>query len=371
MDVIEADRALGNDHDLSLLEGAGVVVKSGGVPNEAPLAAAARERGIPLWSDAELGYRILAAPIAAVTGTKGKTTTTALLGAMLGAPTAGNIGLALCALDGQVGPDDWIACELSSFQLEHVETFRARVAVLLNLEPDHLDRHGTLEAYRSAKLRVFENQTADDVAIVPRGFGPVPGSARRVEFSADDRLPAEPLLRGLHNRANAAAATAAARVAGAAEEQIAAALASFAGVSHRLEPVAEVGGVHYVNDSIATNVFAVKAALAAYADAPLHLILGGRAKGESFQPLADAVGPNVRGAYLIGEAAGELAEALDRAGVPHERFPDLAAAVVAAAAAAAPGDVVLLSPACASYDRYASFEERGEEFRMLVRTLEV
>ena len=371
MDVVEADRTLGNDHDLSLLDGADVVVKSGGVPNEAPLAAAALERGIPIWSDAELGYRILPAPIAAVTGTKGKTTTTALLGAMLRAPTAGNIGFALCALDGEVGPGDWIACELSSFQLEHVESFRPRVAVLLNLEPDHLDRHGTLAAYRAAKLRIFENQTAEDVAVVPRGFGPVPGDARRVEFSAKDVLPAEPLLRGLHNRANAAAATAVARAAGAPEEEIAAALASFPGVPHRLEPVAEVGGVAYVNDSIATNVFAVKAALAAYADSPIHLILGGRAKGESFEPLAAAIGPNVLRAYVVGEAAGEIADALDRAGVEHERPGDLASAVAAAAAAAAPGDVVLLSPACASYDRYASFEERGEEFRMLVRTLEV
>jgi UDP-N-acetylmuramoylalanine--D-glutamate ligase len=371
VDVVEADKTIGNDHDLSLLEGTGVVVKSGGVPNEAPLVAAAHERGIPVWSDAEVGYRILPGPIAAVTGTKGKTTTTALLGAMLGAPTAGNIGLALCALDGEVRPEEWIACELSSFQLEHVETFRPRVAVLLNLEPDHLDRHGTIEAYRAAKLRIFENQTAEDVAVLPRGFGPVPGGARRVEFSSGDALPSEPLLRGLHNRSNVAAATAAARAAGASDDAIADALASFPGVPHRLEPVAEVAGVAYVNDSIATNVFAVKAALSAYADAPVHLILGGRAKGESFEPLAAAIGPNVRRVYLIGEAAGTIAAALDHAGVGYDLFGELAAAVRAAADAAAPGDVVLLSPACASYDRYANFEERGEEFRMVVRTLEV
>ncbi|MEX2211434.1 MAG: Mur ligase family protein [Gaiellaceae bacterium] len=369
--VVEADRRLGNDEDLELLAGVDVVVKSGGVPNEAPLAAAARERGIPIWSDVELGFRILPNPILGTTGTKGKTTTTALLAEITGAPAAGNIGLALCALDGAVEPGVLVVCELSSFQLEHVETFAPRIAVLLNVEPDHLDRHGTFEAYRAAKLRIFERQTADDVAVVPRGFGPVPGAARRVEFAADDPLPAEPRLRGLHNRANAAAATAAARAAGIADETIAHALETFAGVEHRLEEVGEVAGVTYVNDSIATNVFAVKAALAAYADEPVHLILGGRAKGESFEPLAAAIGPNVRAAYLIGEAAEDLADALERAGVSFDRAGDLERAVAAASAAAEPGDVVLLSPACASFDQFESFEQRGEDFRQLVRTLGV
>jgi UDP-N-acetylmuramoylalanine--D-glutamate ligase len=370
VEVVEADRRLGNDEDLALLDEVDVLVKSGGVPTEAPLAAAARERAIPIWSDAEVGYRILPNPLLAVTGTKGKTTTTALLAEITGAPAAGNIGLALCALDGEVEPGGLIVCELSSFQLEHVETFRARIAVLLNLEADHLDRHGTREAYARAKLRVFERQTKEDVAVVPRGFGAIAGRARRVEFSADDPLPAEPRLRGLHNRANAAAAVAAARAAGMPDDAIARGLERFRPVPHRLEPVGEVGGVAYVNDSIATNVFASRAALAAYADAPVHLILGGRAKGESFEPLAAALGPNVRAVYLVGEAADALAEALAPTGVPLERSGDLRAAVAAAAGAAAPGDVVLLSPACASYDQYASFEERGEEFRALVRTLE-
>lgn len=370
MEVIEADRNLGNDGHLSLLEGVDVLVKSGGVPNEAPLAAAALERGIPVWSDIEVGFRILPNPILAVTGTKGKTTTTSLLSAMMDAPAGGNIGLALCALDGQVEPGRWIVCEVSTFQLEHVDRFRPRIAVLVNLESDHLDRHGTLEAYRAAKLRVFENQMAEDVAVVPRGFGPVRGAARRVGFDAGDPLPAEPRLRGRHNRENAAAATAAARAAGAPDDAIARALETFAGVEHRLEVVAEVGGVAYVNDSIATNVFAARTALAAYVDAPIHLILGGRAKGESFDPLAEAIGRNVRRVYLIGEAAGTIAAALDRAGVPHTRSGDLATAVRAAAAAAAPGDVVLLSPACASYDQFQNFEERGEEFKRLVRTME-
>jgi UDP-N-acetylmuramoylalanine--D-glutamate ligase len=369
VDVVEADRKLGNDADLSLLDGVDVLVKSGGVPNEAPLAAAARERGIRIWSDAEVGYRILPNPILAVTGTKGKTTTTALLAEIMGVPASGNIGLALCALDGQVEPGVLLVCELSSFQLEHIEAFAPRIAVLLNLEADHLDRHGSLEAYRAAKLRVFEHQRGEDTAVVPRGFPPVPGRARRVEFAADDLLPAEPRLRGAHNRANAAAAVAAARAAGVPDDAIVRALESFRGVPHRLEPVGEVGGVTYVNDSIATNVLAARAALAAYADVPVHVILGGRAKGESFEPLAAAIGPNVRRAYVVGEAADEFVRVLGAAGVPFERSGDLRTAVASAAAAAAPGDVVLLSPACASFDQYGDFEARGEDFRQLVRKL--
>ena len=368
--MLEADRKLGNDGDLSLLDGVEVVVKSGGVPNEAPLAAEARRRGIRIWSDVEVGYRILPNPILGVTGTKGKTTTTALLADLLGVPAAGNIGLALCALDGEVEPGVLVVCELSSFQLEHIEVFEPRIAVLLNLESDHLDRHLTVQDYRAAKLRIFENQTAGGVAVVPRGFPRVPGHARRVEFSADDSLPAEPRLRGLHNRANAAAAVAAARAAGVDDDAIARTLESFEGVPHRLEPVGEVEGVTYVNDSIATNVLAARAALAAYADVPVHLVLGGRAKGESFEPLAAAIGPNVRRAYLVGEAADELAGVLGAAGVPFDRSGDLPTAVAAAAARATPGDVVLLSPACASFDQFENFEARGEDFRRLVRKLE-
>jgi UDP-N-acetylmuramoylalanine--D-glutamate ligase len=368
-EVVEADRELGNDGDLSLLDSVEVLVKSGGVPNEAPLAAAALERGVAVWSDVEVGFRILPNPILGVTGTNGKTTTSALLGAALGGPVAGNIGLALCALDGAVARDEWIVCELSSFQLEHVDRFRPRIAVLLNLEPDHLDRHGTFEAYRAAKLRIFENQRPDDAAVVPRGFGPVPGKARRVEFSADDPLPAEPLLRGRHNRENAAAASTAARAAGVPEEAIADALRTFPGVAHRLELVATVDGVAYVNDSKATNVAAARPALAAYEREPVHLILGGSLKGEDLGPLARAIGPNVRRAYLVGEAAAQLAEALAAAGVEHERSGDLGTAVRAAAAAARPGEVVLLSPACASYDQFRDFEQRGDEFRRLVEEL--
>ena len=199
-EVVAADRTLGNDTDLALLDGVDVLVKSPGVPGEAPLVVAARERGVPVWSEIELASRYLENPIVGVTGTNGKTTTTELLGAMLGAQTAGNVGTALSELVGEVEPDEWIVCELSSFQLEDVEELRPRIAVLLNLEPDHLDRHGTFERYRDAKLRIFENQTAEDVAVVPRGFGPVPGAGapgrvlgrRRVARRAADPRRAQP-----------------------------------------------------------------------------------------------------------------------------------------------------------------------------------
>ena len=366
VEVVRADRDLGNDADPALLDGVGLIVKSPGVPAENRLVASARERALPVWSELELGYRLLdGARIVAVTGTNGKTTTAELLGAMLGAPVAGNVGRALTDLDGRVEPGEWVVVEVSSFQLEDIHDFRPRIAVLLNLEPDHLDRHGSFEAYRAAKLRVFENQTREDTAVVPRGFSAVPGAAARIEFDAGDELPAEPLIRGEHNRENAAAATAAARAAGLDDARIGEALRTFPGVPHRLELVAEVGGVRYVNDSKATNVAAARRALAAYADEPVHLILGGSRKGEDFRPLADAIGPNVKRVYLIGETGAEL-----RGLVPvHVPARDLATAVERASAEAEPGDVVLLAPAAASYDQFRDFEHRGEEFRRLVKNL--
>jgi UDP-N-acetylmuramoylalanine--D-glutamate ligase len=362
--VVRAGRELENDADVGLVKGVGLLVKSPGVPGEAPLVAAARELGVPVWSEIELASRLLPNPILGVTGTNGKTTTAEWLGFMLGAPVAGNVGRALSELDGDVEPEQLVVVELSSFQLEDVDRFRPRIAVLLNLEPDHLDRHGSFEAYREAKLRIFENQTEADTAVVPRDLDREV-RAQRVEFAADDRLPAEPSLRGAHNRENAAAAVAAARAAGAGEEEIIRGLRDFRGVPHRLELVAELGGVEYVNDSKATNVAATLRALAAYDDEPVRLILGGSRKGEDFAPLAAALGPNVRAVYVIGETADELARAIPdtiRAG-------DLATAVERAATAAQPGEVVLLSPACASYDQFRDFEERGEEFKRLVANL--
>jgi UDP-N-acetylmuramoylalanine--D-glutamate ligase len=364
VEVVRADRELGNDEDISLLRDVGLLVKSPGVPGEAPLVAGAREREIPVWSEIELASRLLPNPIVGVTGTNGKTTTAEWLGFMLGAPVAGNVGRALSELDGQVEGDQLVVAELSSFQLEDIDRFRPRIAVLLNLEPDHLDRHGSFEAYRDAKLRIFENQTESDTAVVPRDLDH-DVRANRVEFAAGDRLPAEPALRGLHNRENAAAAVAAARAAGAGEEEIVRGLREFKGVPHRLELVAEQGGVGYVNDSKATNVAATLRALAAYEDTPVRLILGGSRKGEDFAPLAAALGPNIRAVYVIGDTADELARAIPdtiRAG-------DLATGVERAATAAQPGEVVLLSPACASYDQFRDFEDRGEEFKRLVANL--
>jgi UDP-N-acetylmuramoylalanine--D-glutamate ligase len=335
--------------------------------------ASARAHGIPVISEIELGARLLPNPIVGITGTNGKTTTSALLGAILeaaGMPVevAGNIGRPLTSLVDETAPEAWVVCELSSFQLEDVVTLRPRVGVLLNLAPDHLDRHGSFDAYAAAKLRLFERQGPDDVAVVPRGFGGTPGSAPRVEFASDDPLPVEPLLRGAHNRENAAAATAAARALGVPDDAIAEALRTFPGVEHRIETVADVGGVLWVNDSKATNVAAALRALASFPGRRLHVILGGRGKHESYAPLAEALGDGDR-AYVIGEAAPEIAEALATAAIPFESAGTLAVAVGAAASNARPGDVVLLSPACASFDQFTSFEHRGEEFRRLVAKL--
>ena len=355
VEVTAVDRELGNDGDLSLLDGTELLVKSPGVPREVPLVVEAARRGIPVWSEVELGYRLLQPRLVGVTGTNGKTTTTELLGAILDAPTAGNVGRALTELDGEVEPGTLVVCELSSFQLEDVHELACEVAVLLNPESDHLDRHGSFEAYRDAKLRIFERAR---VKVVPKGSG-----FDGIEFSAADELPAEPLIRGAHNRENAAAATAAARALRIDDGRIARALETFPGVPHRLEPVAEVDGVRYVNDSKATNVPAALRALAAYSAEPVHLILGGSRKGEDFAPLAAAIGPNVRSVHLIGETAAELGTAIPQA---HDDG-DLASAI--AHIDARPGDVVLLSPACASYDQFRDFEQRGEEFRRLVQNL--
>jgi UDP-N-acetylmuramoylalanine--D-glutamate ligase len=369
---LDAQIMLGHWED-GLLDGVGLVVKSPGVPEAAPPIAAARAHGVPVISEIELGARLLPNPLLVVTGTNGKTTTTALLGAVLeadGVPVevAGNIGRPLTSLVGSADDGAWVVCELSSFQLEDVETLKPRVAVLTNLEPDHLDRHGSFDAYAGAKLRAFERQHGNDVAVVPRGFGALPGHARRIEFAADDPLPAEPRIRGAHNRANAAAATAAARAIGISDDALAVALETFPGVEHRIEEVATVGGVLYVNDSKATNAAAALRALAAFAGRRKHVILGGRGKAEPYDALAAALEPGDR-AYLIGEAAPELASALAAAGVPFEDSGGLAGAVAAAAAAAAADDIVLLSPACASFDQFTDFEHRGEEFRRLVQKL--
>jgi UDP-N-acetylmuramoylalanine--D-glutamate ligase len=358
---------LGTEEE-ALLQGVELVVKSPGVPGESPLPAAARARAIPIWSEVELGYRLLGPGnrLVGVTGTNGKTTTTELLGAIFraaGRPVevAGNVGRPLTEAAEEAEPGAWIVCELSSFQLEDVHELSCEVAVLLNLEPDHLDRHGSFEAYRAAKLRILERAR---LAVVPRGLG-----LDGIEFAAADPLPAEPLIPGAHNRENAAAATAAARAVGIADTAIAEALRTFGGVPHRLEFVRELRGVRWVNDSKATNAAAARRGAVAYGDAPLRLILGGSRKGEDFVSFARDLPPTVRSVLLVGEAADELARALDAAGRPYEHAGDLATAVARAAALAEAGDVVLLSPACASYDQFENFEQRGDAFRRLVEGL--
>jgi len=357
----------------TLLQGIDVVVKSPGVPGKTLLVTGARGRGIPVWSEIELGARLLANPVVGITGTNGKTTTSELVGAIFRAAdrpveVAGNVGRPLTSLVGTTPPDAWIVCELSSFQLEDVETLAPEIGVLLNLEPDHLDRHGSFEPYAATKLRLFERQSSEDTAVVPLGFGAIPGAARRVEFAGSDELPAEPRIPGPHNRENAAAATVAARAAGIDDEAIADGLRTFPGVPHRIELVRELRGVRYVNDSKATNVAATLRALASFPGSRLHVILGGRGKAEPYAPLADVFAPGDR-AYLIGEAAQAIGAALDAAGVSRVDSGELGAAVGDAAATALPGDVVLLSPACASFDQFDDFEARGDEFRELVEEL--
>ncbi|MFL6035876.1 MAG: Mur ligase family protein [Gaiellaceae bacterium] len=363
-EVVRVDAELGNEDDSHVLEGVELVVKNPGVPGERPLVVEARRSGIPVWSEVELGWRLLAPrPFIGVTGTKGKTTTSELLGEIFRAAgrevvVAGNVGRPLTAVE--ASEDAWIVAELSSFQLEDVHELALDVAVLLNLEPDHLDRHGTFERYRASKLRIFERARHK---VVPRGL-----ALEGTEFSADDALPAEPRLPGRHNRANAAAATAAARVVGIPDDAIAEGLREFRGVPHRLELVRERDGVRWINDSIATNTLAARAGVEAF-DAPVRLILGGRAKGEDYTGFARSLPDRVAAAYLVGEASDELASAFGAAGRSFERAGTIERAVELAASTARPGDVVLLSPACASYDQFTNFERRGEEFRRLVSKL--
>ncbi|HVI17013.1 MAG TPA: UDP-N-acetylmuramoyl-L-alanine--D-glutamate ligase, partial [Gaiellales bacterium] len=265
---------------------------------------------------------------------------------------------------------------LSSFQLEDIDSFRARVGVLLNVTPDHLDRHGTMDRYLAAKLRLFENQQPGDTAVLNGAElllqgAEIPGRGERVWFdpSRSDRIDWEHSgIRGEHNLENALAAAAAAQAVGVDRAAVDRALRSFRAPPHRLEEVAvRADGVTFVNDSKATNSEAAVKALTAF-DHGVHLILGGSLKGGSFGGLAAAVkGGPVVGAYLIGQAAGEIASELDAAAVPYDRSGDLATAVERAAAAARPGDTVLLSPACASFDQFRDFEDRGETFRRLAR----
>jgi UDP-N-acetylmuramoylalanine--D-glutamate ligase len=387
---------------LDLLEGARCVVKSPGVPADAPVVAAARERGTTVIGELELAWRLLENRFVAVTGTNGKTTVIELLGHIwrtAGEPVAvaGNVGTPLASLVGELDADATVVCECSSFQLEDTEAFAPECAVLLNASPDHLDRHRDFDEYLRAKLRIFANQGNDDAAIfnasdaVLHGLD-LGGCARRIAYCrgadpdcevavADGVIFAagDPLLRadelallGPHNADNAMAAIAAALATGLDRDSIRDGLRTFRGVPHRLELVRERGGVLYVNDSKATNVAAAAAALRSF-DGGVRAILGGSLKGDDFQGLVDPVAEHCRACYLIGDAAEQLAVDLrpaEERGVELRRCAGLEGAVSAAAADAKPGEVVLLSPACASFDAYRDFEERGEHFRALVEGLE-
>jgi len=357
---------------VELLERAGCVVKSPGVPPEATVIAAARERGVAVHGELELAWRLLPNPFLAVTGTNGKTTTAELLGAIhraggLPVRVAGNVGTPLSSLVGAVDAGTTVVCEVSSFQAEDATELAPDTALLLNLTEDHLDRHGTFAEYRDAKLRLFARQTPAQTAVAPPGIE-LPGAARRLTFGdpADLPLPAaEVRLRGAHNLENAMGAAAAALASGVSAAAVAEALGTFAGVPHRLEEVGEVGGVLYVNDSKATNVWSARRGLESFEEG-VHAILGGSLKGGGFAELREPVAARCRACYLIGAAAPRLARDLDGA-APLRPCGDLGTAVRAASAAARPGEVVLLSPACASYDQFRDYEERGERFRAMVR----
>jgi UDP-N-acetylmuramoylalanine--D-glutamate ligase len=387
---------------LAQLEGMHTVVKSPGVPREAPVIAAALERGIEVTGELELAWRALPNRFLAVTGTNGKTTTVEMLGHVFrgaGEPVAvaGNVGVPLAGLAGEIEPDATVVCEASSYQLEDSSLFAPEGAIFLNLAPDHLDRHGSMPAYRDAKLRIFANQGNDDVAVW-NGDDPelagvdLGGCARRIEFcrgaSPDCEVAAaggtifwdgEPLIEtaelgvpGDHNVENAMAVVAAALAFGIERETVIEGLRSFGGVPHRLEPVAEIGGVRFVNDSKATNVTSAIVGIGSF-DGGVHAILGGSEKGEPFAPLLEPLRERAVAAYLLGDTAERMAAELAplaEAGVPLRRVADLEDAVRTASAAARPGEVVLLSPACASFDAFANFEARGERFRAIVAELE-
>ncbi len=365
-----------------LLAGVEVVVKSPGVPGDAAIVRAARAAGVPVWSEVEVGARLLpsGARVVGVTGTNGKTTTAELTGAMLVAAgaeviVAGNVGVALCAVAGDVPANGVVVCELSSFQLEDVVTLRCVAAGLLNLTPDHLDRHGSMDDYGRCKLRIFERQTPADTAVLNdddpwcASLERVSGAARLIRTTAataDAAGFADGRLRGEHNRENVAVAAALATALGAATEAIRTAVRDFAIVPHRLEPIGAIGGVDLVNDSKATNVEAALKALTAFEGGGVRVILGGSDKGADFASLAAGLAGPVQAAYLIGPAGRRMAP-LVAAVVPTTICGTLEPALDAALRDAVAGETILLAPACASFDEFRDFAERGDRFRALAR----
>lgn len=383
--------------EAAAFEGADLVVLSPGVPADLEVLQSVRGRGVPVVGDLELASWFLKGEIVGITGSNGKTTTTAMTGHILkasGIPVqvGGNIGTPPASMVKTSRPGQWNVLELSSFQLETISTFRAHIGAALNVTPDHLDRHYTFEKYADAKARLFENQRADDFAVlnaddpVTRGYGERT-AAKAMFFSSTGKVDsgawldrdqivldgqqlmpaAEVPLRGVHNLENTMAAAVMARLAGATHEQIRAAVMSFPGVEHRLEFVRDLNGVAWYNDSKATNVDATLKALAAFPRG-LWVILGGKDKNSDYRPLAAAMKEKTRCALLIGAAADKIEDHL-HGEVSTVKCGTLTAAVLHAHASARSGDTVLLAPACASFDQFENFEHRGREFKRLVNQL--
>jgi UDP-N-acetylmuramoylalanine--D-glutamate ligase len=385
---------LGEKDPADLVRSADLLVVSPGVPERSPALMAAAEAGVSVWSEIELAFRLSRAPVIGVTGTNGKTTVTRMLAAALNeagfrATAAGNIGRPLA--DAAVEDNGVIVAELSSFQLRHIVAFRAPVGLVLNVAQDHLDWHGDFERYLAAKARLFENQRPDDVAIhhdddaSARAASGAPG--RRIAFASEsvpaggagvDRdgwiavpegrvLEARTLrARGAPALANAVAAAAGACAFGAAPDAVGRALASFEPLPHRMELVAEIGGVSYVNDSKATNPHAVVAALDELDR--VVLIAGGRNKGLDLASIASGAHA-LRSVVAIGESASDLERVFAGTGVPVEHAATMDDAVARAASTAGAGDTVLLSPGCASFDMFADYKARGEAFRAAVKRI--
>lgn len=387
-----AETVPGTDWDL--------IVASPGIAPSRPLMRSAERTGAPVISELELAYRLSSAPFVAVTGTNGKTTTTALVTHLLcesgmEAVAVGNIGVPALTAAPAVEAPGVVVAECSSFQLALTADFHPKVAVLLNITPDHVDWHGSLEAYEADKAKVFDNLQVGDAAVVDvddagssvladvvaaRGVHVVrvgiSGGDARVEGGllvvdtgqGDTPLirADELLIRGVHNVSNALAAAAAALIMGASPQSVRTGLSTFEPIEHRLDPVGTVRGVEYVNDSKATNPDAVMKALTAFGSTPLVILLGGRNKGNDFRPLAEACAARCRLAVLYGECRAELEAAFGAAAAPFISADTMMEALSRASASALPGDVVVLSPACASFDEFSDYEDRGRRFAAAV-----
>ena len=362
-------------YDDSVLEGIEAVYASPGVPWDSDLLRRARERGLPVSSEIDLFLRLCPGTVVGITGTNGKTTTTALSGTVLSAGdrpviVGGNIGETVLDRLGEITPRHWVVLELSSFQLESVQEPHLHVGVILNITPDHLDRHGTFERYVDLKARAIEFAGSDDFAVLNGRDDVTRRLAGRTKAHVvwfDQHRPLPPMpLPGRHNMENALAAAAVGRIAGLSDDAIDAAIRSFKGVEHRLELVGEWNGVRWYNDSKATNPDAGRVALAAFPNTPVVLIAGGYGSGFELSAWVADVLAKTEAVVLIGASAELLQEAL-RNHSKVVRASSLEEAVEMAANLSSDGGVVLLSPAYKSYDMFKDFEERGNKFKALVR----